>query len=436
MMPMVPELTQAVWAWIRDPGSGELVAFYSAEEGDTVPVTPRAPLPPRRRVIQANGGEGGAGEEKPNQQQKKGRHTVATLAAALEQVTSTLPAMMAQLEKLSLRTEAMEQQIKGEVSRPSALKTPLGTSALHGLSTPSTTAAAMVKELPVPRGFAQTGSLPSGPKPFAMQEAQQLEEERDLNPEASELAKAMLVQSQALSALVQQLSSPDPIHDLTGSTGSLSTKGAQGRARLQQELAAHRGSFFQSVLQSMARRMQPARSADQSPLELAQRGVTPTGYVERFGGYGRNKDIGCLQWQVAMILDHLQCDNVPAAKDGAALLAVCLEQAALDSGRYDIGLLLALADDPPAGVFQNRAVTTYARGRAFAPLADQKWITTALAFIKEMDVISTRRQDAIGVKAEREATSSTTTPAPKKTTKKTKGGAKGKGGNQQKEEEE
>eukprot|EP00435_Cladocopium_sp_Y103_P064915 s1184_g26.t1 len=434
MMPMVQELTQAVWAWIRDPGSGELVAFYSAEEGDVVPETPRATLPPRRRATQPNGGESASLDDRPGP--KKVRPTVATLAASLEQVTNTLPALVAQMEKLTERTENVEQQLRGEVSRPSALKTPLGVSAMHGLSPPSTTAAALAKEFPAPRGFASTGSLPSGPKPFAMQEAQQLEEEKEGEADAASLAKAMLVQSQALSALVQQLTTGDPIHDLSSTTGSLSSKGAQGRARLQQELASHKGVFFQSVIQSMSRRMQPARPADLSPAELALRGVTPTAYVERFGGYGRNKDIGCLQWQVALIMDHLQNDNYQAAKDGTALLAVCLEQAALDSGRYDIGLLLALADDPPAGVFQNRAATTYARGRAFAPMAEQRWVTTALSFIKEMDLIATKRQDAIGVKPDKDAATSSTTPAPKKTTKKTKGGAKGKGSGQQKEEEE
>lgn len=147
----------------------------------------------------------------------------------------------------------------------------------------------------------------------------------------------------------------------TGST--ISTKGAQGRQKLQQELAQHKGIFFDSVLRSMARRMQPARPADLPAQDLALRGVTPTAYVERYGGFGRSRDLGCLMWQVAMLLDHLQMDNLLAAKDSAALLAVCLEQAALDNGRMDIGLLLSLGEDPPAGVFQNKAVTSYARGR-------------------------------------------------------------------------
>ena len=35
------------------------------------------------------------------------------------------------------------------------------------------------------------------------------------------------------------------------------------------------------------------------------------------------------------------------------------------------------------------------RARAFAPL-DQRWITTSLAHLRELDVISQRRADALG----------------------------------------
>lgn len=159
-------------------------------------------------------------------------------------------------------------------------------------------------------------------------------------------------------------------------------------------------------------------------MDLALRGVTPTAYVERYGGYSRTRDLGCLMWQVAMLMDHLQMDNMPAAKDSAALLAVCLEQSALDNGRMDIGLLLSLSEDPPAGVFQNKAVTNYAKGRAFAPLAEQKWVTIALSYIKEMDLIASKRQDATGGKPSQEGGGDQ--PNPKKAPKsKAKGGKKG-----------
>lgn len=163
---------------------------------------------------------------------------------------------------------------------------------------------------------------------------------KELEKEKEEESSPDLTKSQALSTLVQQMASGDLGLDISGSLG-MSVKGAQGRARLQQELALHRGTF-NAIYSSMARRTQPSQPADMSPMELGRRGVVASHYVERFGGYGRSRDLGHIMWQIALILDHLQNENFGAAKDGTALLAVCLEQAALDSGRMDIGLLLAL----------------------------------------------------------------------------------------------
>ena len=94
-----------------------------------------------------------------------------------------------------------------------------------------------------------------------------------------------------------------------------------------------------------------------------------------------------------MLMDHLQGDNLPAAKDAAALLMVCLEQGAMDAGHLDIGLLLSLAEDPPAGLFTNRSLAPLSRGRSFALLAEQRWISLALAYIKELDTITQKRAD-------------------------------------------
>jgi hypothetical protein len=96
----------------------------------------------------------------------------------------------------------------------------------------------------------------------------------------SELTRAMVAQSQALTTLVSHLTatSSDPFQDLGSTTSSLSTKGAASRAKLQTELAAQRGSFFVSVIQQMARRMQPAISPDAEMSALRDRGITPTQY--------------------------------------------------------------------------------------------------------------------------------------------------------------
>ena len=60
----------------------------------------------------------------------------------------------------------------------------------------------------------------------------------------------------------------------------------------------------------------------------------------------------------------------------------------------------------------------------------------ALAFIKEMDLIATKRQDALGTKPERPANAGGAGPSAPKPKAKSKGGGRGKASAQQEEEEE
>ena len=109
-------------------------------------------------------------------------------------------------------------------------------------------------------------------------------------------------------------------------------------------------------------------------------GITGTRYLERFGGYGKQRDLGLIQYQLMTVFDFLMAENTGAAKDSLALLIVMVEQACLDHGRFDLGQVLTLQEDPPAGVFRSRHLSQVSRARSFAPLADQRWITVALAF--------------------------------------------------------
>lgn len=261
LVPVADHLVSAVWNWIQDPGSGQLVQFYSAEEEEVVPETP---LGPARRPMRPKASPGvGGGGARPNvpAESKKPRPTVASLAASLDTVTQTLPMIVQQLEALALRTENVERHVGKDQSRPSALQEPLGSCATTGLLTASRTPAEMLKLMPPPKGT-RTGAGAHPPAEVEQLAKEKLSEED--NPQV-DLAKAVYAQSQALTSVVAQLAAGDPMTDLSSSSTSLSTKGAQGRAKLQQELAQHRGTFFTSVLQSMSRRMQPAQPSDLTP---------------------------------------------------------------------------------------------------------------------------------------------------------------------------
>lgn len=249
------------------------------------------------------------------------------------------------------------------------------------------------------------GSLPTMTQQISKPlELQALEEEKPLQEVESgltsdnALARAVYAQSQALTTLVAQIAQAqqDPMTDLTMGAGGASTRGAAGRARLQAELASHRGTFFRAVTQAMSRRMAPTSSADVTPQELVDKGICGVRYLERFGGYGRHRELGQLQYQVMTAFDFMMCGNMEAAKDTVALLAVTIEQASLDNGRMELATLLCLQEDPPSSIFVNRSLTATSRARSFAPLADQKWVTVALAFLKEMEVITAKRAELTG----------------------------------------
>ena len=380
--------------------SKEMAAFYTPAElpdGEGVASSqstprrraPKASLPQRKATATGDGA-------------KTKRVTTASLSAQLEGVVAALPALTEKLEALTMRQTSLEHQLPGlGRSTPATLAQPLGGSL--DLPRPQLGPLARTLQSP-PRTLHQPipGTLASGAVGPRQAELQALAEEKVVLstgsvPRDDALAQAVFAQSQALTHLVAQIASAqgDPMSDLTSGT-SAGSKGAAGRAKLQAELAAQKGTFFKAVVQSMARRMSPTASTEGSYQELLDKGISGVRYLERFGGYSRQRELGQLQFQVMTALDFMMAGRTEAAMDTIALLAVSIEQAALDQGRMDLATLLCLQEDPPASIFTNRALSSTSRARSFAPLADQRWVTVALAFLKEMEVISAKRSEMAG----------------------------------------
>jgi hypothetical protein len=89
--------------------------------------------------------------------------------------------------------------------------------------------------------------------------------------------------------------------------------------------------------------------------------------------------------QIMTIMDFLQVGNLPGARDATALLAVIVDQATLDNGRFDLANLLCLQEEPPATVFSHKRASVLSKTWAFTPLASQQWVAVALAYIKELE---------------------------------------------------
>lgn len=238
------------------PSSGELVArtlgwlqsFNQVQGGDwyasevtaeSGPQTPKAvpQKPPRRPKARPGGGRG---------TEKQKRVTTASLATSMQSVLDTLPVFSSQIQTLLDRQTKLEEQLATGNSVASQLAKPLAASLAK---TPSRSVAAVASMMkPPPK--TQAPLMPmlgqsSAPLPV-------LELEKEKKPleesQSSEIARAMMAQSVAITSLVAQIagSSSDPMQDLQGSSSG--TRGALGRAKLQSELAQHRGAFFHSVV--------------------------------------------------------------------------------------------------------------------------------------------------------------------------------------------
>ncbi|CAE7489600.1 unnamed protein product, partial [Symbiodinium necroappetens] len=394
---LVPEpaaLLSAAQAWVADPdmAASERVTFYSADEAPvgaqaSEPKKPRPVLHLSRPKLQApppRAATGGAEPGPGQQHEKPKRTTMAGLAAQLDTLVATLPAISNKLAEVDQKQQELATMVTSGAAAP--LKQPLSTaSALGAGSKPAGPLALTIGPPPGSR------HPPPGPPGKAAEETADLEEAIEEADPGDHLARAMLAQSQALTSLVQQLAAAGGDGSLeSGVVGSLGVRGSAQRARLQEDLAQGRGLFYQQVCANMARRMMPSQQPGASQTELVSQGISLTRYWERFGGWSGSRDLGLLAFQVGLIFDALLNDRVQLAKDHLALLAVCLEQAAMDGGRMEVAYQMTFLEDPPSSMFMARAGPS-ARSRAFAPLASQRWVSVILTHLRELDTIQARR---------------------------------------------
>ena len=208
---------------------------------------------------------------------------------------------------------------------------------------------------------------------------------------------ALSQQSSALTALVAHLaSSSDPLGDFAapgGSSASSSTRGVQRRERLQNELAMGSSCFFMQVQQQMHRRLFPSKPVPRTDAELQVAGLSMLQYLERFGGYRNNRETGLILWQLAHIMDAMAMADYHTAREHLALLICSLEQSALD-GNWNLAFVISLMEEPPIQVFQDRMISLQAHGRPFSALIPSQWAAVALAYLKDLEVLQTKKNES------------------------------------------
>ena len=388
-LPSGEELVAKSLSWLHNTSQDQQEGWYSQEvTAESEVQTPKAPKARPSRVKPAAHGDTGSGSAA-----KPKRQTTASLAASVQAMMDTLPALPIQMQEMMDRQQDMEEQLRNNQNPAAILRQPLASSLVTDQRLGGSAKA--FGSPPRVQRMSQALVPSRGGEPAKVQELALEKEEVG----SVDVAQAILDQSTALTSLVATLagSQQDPMQDLQGSSSG--TRGALGRAKLQEELAQQRGTFFHSVVQQMSRRMMPTAPVDQPYVQLVQQGVTGCRYLERFGGYGKQRELGLIQFQLMTMLDFALVENWEEMKDTLALLIVMVEQACLDQGRFDLGQLLTLQEDPPASILTNRQLSQVSRAKAFSPLANQRWVTVALAFLKELDTIVVKRSEILGGKA-------------------------------------
>ena len=390
---LVPEpsvLLQKTKEWLANQTAARvgLVGFYSAVE-EVVPETPLE----EESVEELDFQPGAAALPKAPAGKQK-RVTTAVLAEQLGSVTQILPQLVTQLENLQRNQDALQEQVASQqhVVPPRPSQQPVSTS-LQEFAKMMGTPPRVKSQMPFPRPVVKSPLTPKMDSPLTLQEQA---EEAEL-PAGSTLAQAVLEQSKALTTLVTQLQSGgDPLLDAPSSSSgfSLGSKGSAGRMQLQTELSNRSGAFFLQVAQNASRRLRPAAKAPVDIPAVASTDFSMVTYLERFGGYGGCRELGLVQYCLAHIFDAALHSDLEGVREHLALTMVAVEQATQDSGRWDLAYQLTLLEDPPSQMWAFRSGGSMnPRLRAFAPLCPQKWATIALAYLKEVDYIQSRKSD-------------------------------------------
>ena len=191
---------------------------------------------------------------------------------------------------------------------------------------------------------------------------------------------AVLEQSKALTSLAAQIAAQhgDSMTELAG-TSTTGTRGAAGGAKLQNELAMHRGTFFTAVLHQMGSSHGPYKQCGAGAPHPHAEGDIRLEVPGTFWWLWEAAGAGAL---AASSHDGLRLFDGGSGERCFGTTCRGHRTVMPHGGRMDLATLLTLQEDPPSSIFQNRQLSSTSRSRSFAPLADQRWVTCSLAFLE------------------------------------------------------
>eukprot|EP00435_Cladocopium_sp_Y103_P039410 s1015_g10.t1 len=336
-------------------------------------------------------------------------------------ISDQLATLAAQMQVLSQRQDQLEKSKGGSAADVGGQAH--GHSFLATSKMPAVSAA-----LPNPSGVSQTqaakalGLLSPPPKISRNPPAEPnvdfatMDEPLDiLQPrpeEAGGIATALAQQSTAITALVAHLAAqaPDALGDLAAlGPSSSSTKGVSRRERMQNDLAADTSTYHLQMMQQLHRRLHPAKPVPQKEEDL--RDLSVLTYLERNGGYRNQREMGLVAWILGHALDAAASGNMRRTKEVLALMMVAVEQAVVDRGDWSLAYMLTLLEEPPNQMFQDRAINLVHHSKPFGPLVPPQWTAVCLAYLKDLEVLASKKGETAKKPPKAAASSSSETPA-------------------------
>ena len=369
LVPHPEEVMAAARAWLESE-TAERLAFYTAPE-DPEGLGPVLPKPAAKKA-----------------QPSKKRVTMAQLSEQVASLAGLLPGLIDEVKGVVERQNRLEQASAAQAS-PAA---PLHQQPFPqpGVGAHAKGLGALAKQLQVPAKMPLPNSSPPPPKVTVPPAAE------PCGSGDSSLAKAVSQQGEALSLLVSHLVAQGESLDFGTSSASVSGKGTARRERLQNELASGSSTFFLQVAQGAHRRLFPALPCPTSLEDIRGQGrLSLVTYLERQGGYNQQKSMGLFMLMLATIGDAFLRGDNHAAMEHLGLALAATEQAAADNGRWELGFLLTLLEDPAPTLFSARSATANTRLRAFSPLVPQPLAAVTLTYVREVDLLAQRRKDAV-----------------------------------------
>ncbi|CAE6915907.1 unnamed protein product [Symbiodinium sp. CCMP2592] len=288
------------------------------------------------------------GEEPQKRKPAKAkRATNAQLMEQLESMMTLLPSLAQQMQSLSERQRALEQRpsVAASSAMPPAAGVPYHAPVL--VPPPPRQEPAREDEIAVDDATGEINFYAGRQNP---------------------IAEAMLPLGSLVSHLIAQADGIDP-----GLSGTMTSS--------------------LRVSQQALRRLSPSEALPTSREELSSRRSVFTTYGERFGGFGSQRSLGTVFWLLSNIADCLISGDVAGAEELTALSLIATEQSAQDGGSWEVAYLLSLLENPPHPA-QTSDWSANPRLRAFGGLTPPNWATTTLSYIREIDLIQTRRNEA------------------------------------------